>query len=59
VGGTPVQLLAGGEVIRLTSHPVELASGSHRVDGVAVGCVSLDVFHIAPGILYTDGSDLA
>jgi hypothetical protein len=35
-------------VIRLTSHPVELASGSHRLDGVVVGCASLDVFQSHP-----------
>ena len=47
-GMNTVQLLASDEVIHLTSYPVELASGSHRVDGVVVGCASLDVLQSHP-----------
>jgi hypothetical protein len=37
-------LLASGEVINTALHPVELAGGFHRVNGVVVGCSGLYVF---------------
>ena len=37
-------LLASGEVINIALHPVELAGGFHRVNGVVVGCSGLYVF---------------
>jgi hypothetical protein len=37
-------LLAGGEVVNIALHAVELAGGFHRVNGVIVSCPSLYVF---------------
>lgn len=43
-----LRLLAGGEVIDRALHPVELAGGFHRVNGVVVRCPSLYIFQSHP-----------